>query len=497
MISQLPALTEITRYTPVTPEQSELEEACRAEASKLMKIAEKRALSLQEQQRLMAFLLKARQACNALELADPTRGESSPKLDELENIMGELAQGTAKVLVFSEWTEMLKLASKRLESLGLGHSILHGGVPTDKRPALIEKFRTDPDQRVLLSTDAGGVGLNLQVATYVIHLDLPWNPGRLDQRTARAHRVGQTRGVSVMYLCSESGIERGIEGTLSGKRAVRSAALDPDSMIDELEAPSFSVFLRQVQEILAGMDSLPESEGGSPVVEVSPSVQQAVEALAEGMSPSTIRSDQFPIDRNPQLSLLSFEPMPKVTADSAAETIAAPSVLPGLATPAADAAIEPIAPSLRSEGQEQPVPTLHAPVSAPPAVAPALPKTSDTPATAARHRLRLATVVLEAGFPADAVRAAYEALSRAISSLLDQPAPSTHAQLVALIYRDLLPQGKLPPAAHSALARLHDLMSLEQHGVDVDISLARESVVETETWVNRLLGASLASIDTP
>src|SRR5262249_35519699 len=163
-----------------------------------------RPLSPDEQKRLMAMLLKARQACDAAELCDRDGGGSSPKLEELEQIVSDIVeQGGEKILIFSEWTEMLRLAARRLDRLGVGHRLLHGGVPTAKRGALLDEFRQDPNIRVLLSTDAGGVGLNLQVASYVIHLDLPWNPGRLDQRTARAHRLGQTRGVSAIYLCAE------------------------------------------------------------------------------------------------------------------------------------------------------------------------------------------------------------------------------------------------------------------------------------------------------
>ena len=92
--------------------------------------------------------------------------------------------------------EMLKVAAARLDRLGSGWSTLHGDVPADKRPALLDRFRANPDERMLLSSDASGVGLNLQVANYVVHLDPPWSPARLDRRTPRAHRLGQTRSVS-------------------------------------------------------------------------------------------------------------------------------------------------------------------------------------------------------------------------------------------------------------------------------------------------------------
>ena len=244
VLSQLPALTEQTRYVPLTAAQKHLESDFRRRAATLVAISKKRGLTPAERTTLTAALLKARQACNAAQLCDPkSPDDQSPKLDELEALVGEIvAQGSnVKMLVFSEWTEMLKLAAARLDAMGVGWSFLHGSVATEKRGALLDEWRTDPMKPVLLSTDAGGVGLNLQSATYVVHLDLPWNPAKVDQRISRAHRLGQTRGVLVTYLCAETGIEREIEGTLQSKRDVRSAALDQDSEVDELVAARLGV----------------------------------------------------------------------------------------------------------------------------------------------------------------------------------------------------------------------------------------------------------------
>lgn len=244
VLSQLPALVEQTRYVPLTPAQAELESHFRRRAATLVAMSKKRPLTPAERTALTAALLKARQACNAAQLCDPkSPDDQSPKLDELEALVGEIvAQGSnVKLLVFSEWTEMLKLASARFDEMGVGWSFLHGGVATTHRGALLDEWRTDPKKPVLLSTDAGGVGLNLQSASYVVHLDLPWNPAKVDQRIARAHRLGQTRGVLVTYLCAETGIERELEATLESKREVRSAALDQDSEVEELAAGRMGV----------------------------------------------------------------------------------------------------------------------------------------------------------------------------------------------------------------------------------------------------------------
>ncbi len=418
VLTQLPPLTEQTRYVALSPAQIDLEAHFRGEAAKLLATAERRALRPEEQQRLMAMLLKARQACNAAELCDPegAADESSPKLDELEQLIGEIVeQGASKILVFSEWTEMLRLAARRLEKLGIGYGFLHGGVPVPHRPALLDRFREDAEQRVLLSTDAGGVGLNLQVASYVIHLDLPWNPGRLDQRTARAHRLGQTRGVLVTCLCSERGIERGIEGTLAQKRALRGAALDGASEVDAMDAPSFSLFVKQLQATLVQTES-----GGS---------DRPLDAEATAPSPPT------PLNAGAG------------RAEAGPAEAAAPSQGVAGGSPLVVVAPDP---------------------------------------TTARGRLRLATIVLDAGFPGDAVKAAYDSLARAARALLPAGAADGHAALVAAIYRDLVPAGRVPAAFHAVLARSHDLAQLEGHGIEVERELAAEVVAEAGQWLARL-----------
>jgi superfamily II DNA or RNA helicase/uncharacterized protein (UPF0332 family) len=446
VLLQLPPITHQTRYIPLTEEAASLEAGYRADAARWLSLAERRALTLEEQQKLMGALLKARQACDDTRLCDPARTEDrSPKLDELESLVTEIcAQGGSKVLVFSEWVEMLKLASARLRGAGIESVMLHGGIPTEKRPALLERFREDDAVKVLLSTDAGGTGLNLQVASYVIHLDLPWNPGRLDQRTARAHRLGQTRGVSVTYLCAATGIERGIELTLDGKRAIRAAALDVTSDVEEMSTPSFMTTVRQLKRTLETLEGAPDE----------------TEAIAP-------QGDVTPLD--------DAAPAPEEHADTAPPAMTSSVVLEALAPPAMTSSVVP-------EAVAPPAMTSSVVLEA---LAPP-PRTHRAPRV--EKRLRLARVVLDAGFAGDAVRASYEALFHAVAALLEGDAPATHAALVAAIYRDLTPRGLVPAGLHPVLARLYDLTTLEGHGVEVDDALAREAVADAEAWVTRLAG---------
>ncbi|WP_269084087.1 DEAD/DEAH box helicase [Sorangium cellulosum] len=463
VLLDLPPLLEQTRYTPLTREQRELDADYRAQAARLVAIAERRALRKEELDRLMMLLMKARQACNALELCDPRRQKrASPKLDELEALIAEItAHPRNKVIVFSEWVGMLALARERLDRLRVGHVMLHGDVPTERRPALLDRFREDPAVRVLLSTDAGGVGLNLQAASYVVHLDLPWNPARLDQRTARAHRMGQARGVSVTYLCAEEGIERGIEGILAEKRAVLSASLRADAAVEELAAPSFAVVLREMRQVLAVAEGAWASEGSAVAGEGSAMAQERAAALpAEAGAAGGGGAPAL---------LAEWAGSEAAPANDAA--MAGASVEDAAAGEACTAALLARTVEVEVSAARRRLPT-------------------EAARKAAADRLRLARVVLDAGFAADAARAAYEALAGTIAGMLEGPAPESHAALIAGVYRDLMPAGGLPVEAHAALARLHDLGALARAGVPLDAELASSAVEEAATWIGRLGGAA-------
>jgi hypothetical protein len=151
---------------------------------------------------------------------------------------------------------------------------LHGGVPSHKRGDLIARFRDDPDCRLFFSTDAGGVGLNLQFASTLINLEYPWNPAVLEQRIARVHRLGQREPVHVILLVAENSIETRIEAVIGAKRELFQAAILPDCTVDEVAAPQSCLSLAQalfvdrdaVEEAVApdGMEAPPEEEPAPP-----------------------------------------------------------------------------------------------------------------------------------------------------------------------------------------------------------------------------------------
>lgn len=229
---QLPDRTEVTLDIAMTQKQRELHDSGLSAASTLATIAKRRPLTPSEQNRMMAALQQARMACNAAGLVDKeTFG--SPKLDELARLLDDLClMSNCKVVVFSQWKAMTEMIATVVNGMGLGCVHLHGGVPTHKRSDLMDKFAGDDSVQVFISTDAGGVGLNLQTATVLINMDMPWNPAVLDQRIARIHRLGQKHKVQIFLLLAEDSYEQRVAGLVKGKRDLFDNVVDPEAAED-------------------------------------------------------------------------------------------------------------------------------------------------------------------------------------------------------------------------------------------------------------------------
>jgi superfamily II DNA or RNA helicase len=224
--TELPERTDHVRLLPLSPSQSEAYRGYECIVSKLVNIAKRRPLSPAEQDKLMRTLAMMRMVCDTNYILDET-DRACPKLGELEKILEECQENSeVKVIIFSEWERMLMLVREVCQKLGLGVAWHTGSVPQQRRRVEINRFKIDPQCRVFLSTDSGGVGLNLQNASVVINCDLPWNPARLEQRIARAWRKNQKRAVTVINLVSKDTIEHRMLATLADKRGLSEGVLD-------------------------------------------------------------------------------------------------------------------------------------------------------------------------------------------------------------------------------------------------------------------------------
>lgn len=295
---QLPERIEQRVDLELTPIQQGLHDDAVSNAGRLAHIAKKRPLTPSEQNRLLASLQQARMACDAAGLVDKET-EGSPKLDELASILDELCvQSGLKAVVFSQWAQMTEMVEKTLRRMGLGYVRLHGGVPSSKRGDLIERFHQDDGIQVFISTDAGGVGLNLQCASVLVNLDIPWNPAVLDQRIGRIHRLGQTEKVQILLLVAANSYEERVLSLVQGKRNLFDNVVDPEGTEDVVGISK--KLMDVVTEDLAGSDrteaqavspEAAEAQGVSPEAAETPEEQPDAEGPAVELSPARVPSE--------------------------------------------------------------------------------------------------------------------------------------------------------------------------------------------------------------
>jgi len=241
--------TQVIRISP-TAEQLEIDGA---QMRIVSSIVSKPYISEMDLLRLQKALLLARMNADSTFLVDKHEPGYSSKLDRIEELFDELAgEETRKVVLFSEWTTMLGLIERRIERFQLGYVRLDGSVPQKKRQQLVQQFQHDSKCRLFMTTNAGATGLNLQAANTVINVDLPWNPAILEQRIARAHRMGQKNPVHVYVLVTEETIEEKLLGTLSAKHDLALAALDMESKVREVALSSGMEELKRRLEVLLG-----------------------------------------------------------------------------------------------------------------------------------------------------------------------------------------------------------------------------------------------------
>ncbi len=171
-------------------------------------------------QHVFELVLRLKQICNF----DPMTGTST-KLERLETDLEECAASGRKAIVFSQWVQTLAELRTRLARFGPAE--YHGQIPNQKRDAVIDRFRDDPDCHVILmSYGAGSVGLNLQFASYVFLFDRWWNPAVEDQAINRAHRIGVQRAVTITRFLTLNTIEQRINEVLERKRELFDAVFN-------------------------------------------------------------------------------------------------------------------------------------------------------------------------------------------------------------------------------------------------------------------------------
>ena len=212
VLEELPPKTEMTRVVAPTPEHRAFYEAVRRRAVERVEAAAHKpggggAQAGQAHIQILAEITRLRRAAIDPRLVGGSEAPPGAKLDALAELILELREEGHRALVFSQFLEVLDLAKAKLEALSVECRRLDGTMSQAARAAEVDAFQSGRGDVFLLSLKAGGVGMNLTGADFVVHLDPWWNPAVEDQASDRAHRIGQTRAVTVVRLVTEGTIE--------------------------------------------------------------------------------------------------------------------------------------------------------------------------------------------------------------------------------------------------------------------------------------------------
>lgn len=263
---QMPKRQDKNLFVPMTDAQLSVHDEFKSTVAKLlMKWRRMHFLSESDRNRLLLSLSQMRMVCDSTYILDQ-KSRDDTKVDEVMNLLDGILDGNddEKVVIFSQWERMTRLIAQQLDKAGIGYEYLHGGVPSAKRKDLIDNFNDNPDSRVFLSTDAGSTGLNLQVASTVINIDLPWNPAVLEQRIARIYRLGQQRNVQVINMVAIGTIEEQMLDKLRFKSAMFEGVLDGGE--DTIYVGDKTGF-NQMLDTLCDMVDNEENEPTSPITQ--------------------------------------------------------------------------------------------------------------------------------------------------------------------------------------------------------------------------------------
>jgi superfamily II DNA or RNA helicase len=220
---ELPERTEIARFVDLSAAERRLYDDARRAALVAIASGEGDARFV-----LLAALTKLRRLACHPRLYDEASTIPSSKLAALLEIVRELRETGHRALVFSQFTSHLALVREALDAEGITYAYLDGSTPSEERTRRIAAFQAGGSDLFLISLKAGGTGLNLTAADYVIHLDPWWNPAVEDQATDRAHRIGQTRAVTVIRLIVRGTIEEAVLALHGDKRALAAGVFDEE-----------------------------------------------------------------------------------------------------------------------------------------------------------------------------------------------------------------------------------------------------------------------------
>jgi SNF2 family DNA or RNA helicase len=242
VLEELPSRTEIVLKVEMSPEEVIFYEALRQES--LAGIAND-ASALNRPMKILAAITRLRQASCHPRLVSPTSRVPSSKLQLFAKVIDDLLENNHKALVFSQFVSHLTLIREHLDARGISYQYLDGATPPVQRQKRVDAFQNGEGDLFLISLKAGGVGLNLTAADYVIHMDPWWNPAVEDQASDRAHRIGQVHPVTIYRLVCSHTIEEKILSLHREKKDLADSLLEGTDMPTRLDTEALLALLQE------------------------------------------------------------------------------------------------------------------------------------------------------------------------------------------------------------------------------------------------------------
>ncbi|MEL6940479.1 MAG: DEAD/DEAH box helicase, partial [Cyanobacteria bacterium J06598_1] len=243
VLKELPSRTEITLSIELSEEETTFYEALRREA--VAKLKSKKSSAGQKHLQVLAEIMKLRRACCNPSLVKPELAIASTKLERFTALIEELLDNGHKALVFSQFVDHLKILREHLDTQQISYQYLDGSTPAKKRKIAVDSFQKGKGDIFLISLKAGGSGLNLTAADYVLHMDPWWNPAVEDQASDRAHRIGQQRPVTIYRLVAKGTIEDKIVGLHKTKRDLADSLLTGTDMSSKVSTDELLSLIQQ------------------------------------------------------------------------------------------------------------------------------------------------------------------------------------------------------------------------------------------------------------
>jgi SNF2 family DNA or RNA helicase len=243
VLAELPSRTEIVLPVDLTAQETALYESLRRAA--LEKLAAVEGPAAKKAIQILAEIMKLRRACCNPQLVAPELGLASSKLAAFAELLSSLLENRHKVLVFSQFVDHLSLIRAHLEQHNIAYQYLDGATPMQTRKERVDAFQAGEGDVFLISLKAGGMGINLTAADYVIHMDPWWNPAVEDQASDRAHRMGQLRPVTIYRLVARHTIEESIVELHQHKRDLADSLLEGSDAAARMSAGDMLAMLQE------------------------------------------------------------------------------------------------------------------------------------------------------------------------------------------------------------------------------------------------------------